>query len=180
MFKLISVTSTALVLTLVLPVAAQKQKPSVGAGPATPSTSTPPATPSSNPVTPSANNSSQTTNTTGAGSRRQEPCWKVAGVSPQAVQQRRSIEQNVRSQVAAVCSDSSLNAQQRHAKIHEIHAQAQQQMQGLITPEQQEALKACRASRGEGKEMGHPAAASGPCGETPSATPAPANNPGSN
>lgn len=182
MSKLTSVSCTALILALALPLAAQRATRSAGTPPSTPTASTPPATPSSNSTTPNAtNNSTQTTNTSGAGSRHQEPCWKVAGVSPSAIQQRRSIEQNVRSQIAAVCSDSSLTSQQRHAKIHEIHAQAQQQLQGLITPEQQEALKSCRASRGEGKEATHPpAAASGPCGETPSPTPATPNNPGPN
>ncbi|HEY6350177.1 MAG TPA: hypothetical protein VI636_12290 [Candidatus Angelobacter sp.] len=181
MFKPMSLGSSVVILALVLPIAAQRAPRSAGAPPSTPTASTPPSTPSSNPTTPGANNNStQTTNTTGTGSRRQEPCWKVAGVSPAALQQRRGIEQNVRSQVATVCADSSLTAQQRHAKIHEIHAQAQQQMQGLITPEQQEALKSCRASRGEGKETAHPAAGSGPCGEMPTKTPATPNNPGSN
>lgn len=181
MSKFTSISSMVLILALALPLAAQRASRSAGTPPSTPTTSTPPATPSSNPTTPSASsNTTQTTGTTGTGSRRQEPCWKVAGVSPSAIQQRRSIEQNARSQVAAVCSDSSLTAQQRHAKIREIHEQAQQQMQGLIAPEQMEALKSCRASRGEEKETVHPAAGSGPCGETPSATPAAPKNPGSN
>ena len=177
MSKPISPGSMVLILVLALPLAAQRASRSAGAAPSTPTSSTPPATPSSNPTAPSTNSSTnQNTGTTNPGSRRQEPCWKVAGISPSAIQQRRGIEQNVRSQIAAVCSDSALTAQQRHGKIQEIHTQAQQQMQGLITPEQMEALKSCRASRGEGKETVHPAAASGPCGQAPSGIPATPNN----
>src|SRR3974390_2409026 len=55
---------------------------------------------------------------------KQEPCWQVAGISKSAMDQRRSIQQGVRSQVEAACADSSLTAQQRSEKIREIHQQA--------------------------------------------------------
>ncbi|HLJ25779.1 MAG TPA: hypothetical protein VKY85_03650 [Candidatus Angelobacter sp.] len=177
MFQIKSVSCVVFLLGLALPLLAQRTPRSAGSAPATPQASTPPATPSTSSTagssaTGSSNASATgTTGGTASGSRRQEPCWKVAGVSPSALQQRRSIEQNTKSQVAAVCSDSSLTTQQRHQKIQSIHQQAQQEMQALIAPQQQEALKACRASRGEGKEAGHPAGAggAGPCGETATA-----------
>lgn len=99
---------------------------------------------------------------------RQQPCWEVAGVSKSAMEERRSIQQQTRSEVEAVCADSSLTAQQRQQKIRQIHEQAKQQMDGLISPQQMESLKACQASRNHGG--GHPSVAGGhgPCGEMPS------------
>jgi hypothetical protein len=78
---------------------------------------------------------------------KQEPCWQEAGVSKAAMEQRRSLEQGVRSQISAVCADPSLTTQQRNEKIREIHQQAHQQLEALITPQQQEAMKACQQSR---------------------------------
>jgi len=100
---------------------------------------------------------------------KQEPCWQEAGVSKATMEQRRSIEQGVRSQVSAVCADPSLSTQQRNEKIREIHQQAHQQLEALITPQQQEAMKACQQSRPHGgsgaARVGH--AGGGPCGEMP-------------
>jgi hypothetical protein len=164
-FKL--VTYVVLMLAIDLPVVALAQTGNKSAGnpPSTRQMSTPPATPS----TGTANNNGNGNGTTAA--PRREPCWKVAGISPQVLQQRRSIEQNAKSQIAALCSDSSLSAQQRRQKIHEIHQQTQQSLQGLITPQQEEALKACRASRGGTEAPQANMSGTGPCGNT--ATPAP-------
>ena len=103
---------------------------------------------------------------------KQEPCWQVAGISKSAMDQRRSIQQGVRSQVEAACADSSLTAQQRSEKIREIHQQAKQQIDALITPQQMEALHSCQQSRNHGGGM-HPSTphagggGHGPCGELP-------------
>jgi hypothetical protein len=82
------------------------------------------------------------------------------------MQQRKGIEESTHSQVESVCSDSSLTPQQKQQKIRQLRQQAQKQVIGLITPQQEQALKSCRASRGEGPHVGgmH-GAAGGPCGE---------------
>jgi hypothetical protein len=102
---------------------------------------------------------------------RQEPCWQEAGVSKATMEQRRSIEQGVRSQVSAVCADSALTPQQRNEKIREIHQQAHQELEALITPQQQEAMKACQESRqhpsGGRPPVAHVGGGTGPCGEMP-------------
>lgn len=122
---------------------------------------------------------SPSTNTTGnpssgGGMRgRREPCWQQAGIARDTIEKRRSIEQSAHSQVEAVCSDSSLTQQQKHQKIREIHAQTQQQLQGLITPQQEETLKSCQAAR-SGGNVPHPGSGKGPCGE---ALPAPSPTP---
>jgi hypothetical protein len=115
---------------------------------------------------------------------RQEPCWQEAGVSKAAMEQRRSIEQSVRGQVASVCANSSLTPQQRQQQIRQIHEQARQQMEALISPQQQEAIKSCQASRGHGGIGVHVGGGGhggmGPCGEMPSAkpsTPPPSTSP---
>jgi hypothetical protein len=100
----------------------------------------------------------------------QQPCWQQAGISQSAMQQRKQIEQSTRSQVEAVCLDSSLTPQQRREKNRQIRQQAHQQMQALISPEQQQALSACRAQRGGGHSMGggiHTGGGTGPCGDLP-------------
>jgi hypothetical protein len=116
-----------------------------------------------------------------AGQRvRQEPCWQEAGVSKAAIEQRRSIEQGVRGQVASVCANSSLTPQQRQQQIRQIHERAHQQIDALISPQQQEAIKSCQASRGHGGGGVHAGGGGrgmGPCDEMPSAksgTPQPA------
>jgi hypothetical protein len=101
---------------------------------------------------------------------RQQPCWQQAGISQSAMQQRRHIEQSNLIQIQAVCSDSSLTPQQRHEKIHQIHEQTRQQIEGLISPAQQQALRACQQehSVAHGGHIGgapHGGGGSGPCGE---------------
>jgi TolA-binding protein len=104
---------------------------------------------------------------------RQSPCWQQAGISQSAIEQRKQIEESTHGQVESVCNDSSLTPQQKQQKIHQLHQEAQQQMQGLITPQQEQALKSCREKRGEGPHMGgmH-RGGGGPCAEM-----TPANKP---
>jgi hypothetical protein len=104
-----------------------------------------------------------------ARSVQQQPCWQQAGISQSAMQQRRQIEESTRSQVQSVCSDSSLSVQQKREKIRQLREQAHQQMEGLISPSQQQGLKACqqeRAGARGGHGGGHPGGGgAGPCGE---------------
>ena len=113
------------------------------------------------------------------------PCWQVAGISKSAMEQRQAIQQRTRSEVEAVCADPSLSQQQRQQKIREIHEQAKQELDALVSPQQMEALKSCQQARNHGGSHpapGHPSASAGhgPCGEMPSTpvpTPPPGNKP---
>lgn len=113
------------------------------------------------------------------------PCWQVAGISKSAMEQRQAIQQRTRSEVEAVCADPSLSQQQRQQKIREIHEQAKQELDALVSPQQMEALKSCQQARSHGGSHpapGHPSASAGhgPCGEMPSTpvpTPPPGNKP---
>ena len=107
----------------------------------------------------------------------QPPCWEVAGISKSAMEQRQAIQQRTHSEVEAVCADPSLTPQQRQQKIRQIHEQAKQELDALVSPQQMEALKSCQEARNHGGSHpapGHPSASAGhgPCGEMPS-TPAP-------
>ena len=102
------------------------------------------------------------------------PCWQQVGISKSVIEQRRSIEQSTHAQVESVCADASLTPQQRRMKIKEIRQQARAQVDSIITPQQQEELKACNAERnpvhggGGGPRMG---GGPGPCGEVLSVPP---------
>ena len=100
----------------------------------------------------------------------QEPCWQVAGISKSAMEQRRTITQNTRSQVESVCADTALTISQKHEKIRQIREQARQQEEALVTPSQLEALHACQAERNHNPGVhaggGH-GGGSGPCGDLP-------------
>src|SRR5207244_7136316 len=104
----------------------------------------------------------------------EKPCWEVAGISKSAIAERRRIEQETRSQVQSVCNDSSVNEPQKREKIREIRQQSHQQIEALVSPQQQEALKACQSERTAG--AGHGAAGirrgEGPCGEMTAPKPA--------
>jgi len=85
---------------------------------------------------------------------RLEPCWEVAGVSKSALQQRRVIAQQARQEVEAVCANSSLSIQQKRQQIPQIHQRQRQEIDALITPAQQEAMRSCQEQRGHGGHGG--------------------------
>jgi hypothetical protein len=94
-----------------------------------------------------------------------EPCWQVAGVTKSAIQERRAIEQRGHQQLEAVCADSSLSLQQKRAQIKQIHQQEREQIEAIITPAQQEAIKSCQQERGHGGHVHAVGGHGGPCGD---------------
>jgi Spy/CpxP family protein refolding chaperone len=106
---------------------------------------------------------------------RRQPCWQQVGISQSAAQERRQIEENTRSQMESVCSDSSLSAQQKEQKIHQLREESRRQAEALINPQQEQELRSCRQQRGEGRggHGGHGGgmhSGGGPCGELPTGT----------
>ena len=97
---------------------------------------------------------------------RHQPCWQQAGVSQSVMQRHRSIEQSTHSQIAAVCGDAALTAQQKAQKVRQIREQARQQQDALLSSEQVAAIKSCHEQRG-----GHagPGVGGEGCGEMPTA-----------
>lgn len=96
---------------------------------------------------------------------RREPCWRQAGITQSIMQQRQQIERDAHSQIAAVCENSSLTPQQKQQQAREIHEQAQQKVNAVITPEQQNTLHACQQQRsGNRPNEGRRPGGAGPCG----------------
>jgi hypothetical protein len=141
-----------------------------------------PGSGSSQPSSPSTGSDSNSPGST-TGTPKQPPCWQQAGISKQVMGQRKDLEQQAKSQIAAVCADTTLTAQQRREKIKAIHQQTMQQVQALITTQQQEALKSCQVARKEAQtENGGgptPGSGKGPCGETPAGSGQPSAGTGS-
>ena len=96
-----------------------------------------------------------------------EPCWQQAGIQKSVIEQRWSIERDARTQVEAVCSNSSLTPQQKQQQAREIHQQAKQKMEGLMTADQEKALTACQQARGGNHAGGGREGTGGGCGEWP-------------
>ncbi len=79
-----------------------------------------------------------------------------------------------RTKVQGVCKDESLNEQQKREQIHQIRQEANQQAEGLLSAEQNEALKKCQAAQNGGKKpQGH---GGNPCGEPPQGEESPTPN----
>ena len=94
--------------------------------------------------------------------QRQEPCWKQAGISRSAVEQRQQIEHDAHSRIATVCEDSSLTPQQKQQQVKQIRQQAEEKVDALLTPEQLNTMHACQQQR-HGGNMEHHSGAT-PCG----------------
>jgi hypothetical protein len=98
---------------------------------------------------------------------RQTPCWRVAGISPQMVNQRWQIEDSAKTKIAGVCSDPALGPDQKLSKIHDIHKETDAEIAKLIPESQLTAFKQCQAQRDHEKAARPsrmPQKELGPCG----------------
>ena len=77
------------------------------------------------------------------------PCLRVAGISMSEFDQLRSIAQDARAQVRDVCTNASLNPQQKRQQIEGIHQQSHEKMTAIVSPDQRQAFMSCRARRGD-------------------------------
>lgn len=116
----------------------------------------------------------------------QEPCWQQAGIEQSVIEQIRTIAREARSQVEAVCSNSSLTPQQKQQQAREIREKAMQKREGLMTADQEKTLKTCQQEQHEnhpgngGMHQGgmHEGMGAGGCGEMPRAGSRPGGAPG--
>lgn len=95
---------------------------------------------------------------------RQMPCWRQAGLSAEMVNKRWKIQEEAKGKIAAVCSEPSSSAQQKHEKIDQIHLEADQEIAHLIPAKELQAFSQCQAAQDQAKP--HPAGQKelGPCG----------------
>src|SRR6184192_370987 len=98
---------------------------------------------------------------------RQTPCWRLAGIAPQMVNQRWRIEDNAKGKISAVCTDPALTAEKKREKIQEINAETEQEIAKIIPAKQLEAVKECEAERDQERAKRQGAKTQkelGPCG----------------
>jgi hypothetical protein len=106
-----------------------------------------------------------------------------AGVDQSVMEQLRTIQRDMHTQVEGVCSNTSLTPQQKNQQAHQIREQAHQKIAGLMTPDQQKSLMACREEHMGGHAgAGGLGESGGGCGEwqrngtrPTNGTPGPAN-----
>jgi hypothetical protein len=84
---------------------------------------------------------------------RPQPCWQQAGIAESVMEAHRNIMAATRAEVSSVCNDPALSQQQRVLKIRQIHQEARGKMASLITPDQEQAMNACRAERSEARNQ---------------------------
>ena len=82
-----------------------------------------------------------------SGHPRQIPCWEKVGVLPATMHRVTTIRETMQGQVAAVCSDESLSHDQKIDKIAGLKKTSKDQIDALIPAHQQEAIRACQATR---------------------------------
>jgi len=75
------------------------------------------------------------------------PCFKQAGVSDDTWQKIRDIHKSAHQQMVGICENTSLSAQQKREQIRDAFQQTEQQVHGLLTPQQQDPIKQCRQER---------------------------------
>ena len=98
--------------------------------------------------------------------RRQRlvPCWKQAGMTPEMVNERWKIEDQQKTRVAAVCNQPSTSAQQKRAKIDQIHLDTDQAIAHLIPAKELHAFNACQAELDKSRPHSMAEKEAGPCG----------------
>jgi hypothetical protein len=119
---------------------------------------------------------------------RQQPCYGVAGVSKAAVDRRAAVARSANAQVEAICANAALTPPQRSLEIRQIRQQERAEINTIITPQQQEAIRVCNQERRpvNTASVPHSGPARGPCGEllgnvgtpTPHPQPLPGTPPG--
>jgi periplasmic protein CpxP/Spy len=70
--------------------------------------------------------------------------------------QMKKIHQDAKAQIEAVNNDSSISAEQKHAKIQAIHRDTYKQVEAMLTPEQREKMRAWHQSH-HGEKSQHEA-----------------------
>jgi len=89
-----------------------------------------------------------------AGSHRQEaPCLKQAGISATTWEEIQSIHKGILQQVTSICQDSSLTTDQKRQQVQGAFRKGQHQIRNLLSPQQQEAFRACQQQRQQERQQ---------------------------
>ena len=98
--------------------------------------------------------------------RRPRPvnCWRQAGIAAGLINQQWKIRDEGKTRIAAVCSEASSSAQQKHDKIEQINMETEQEIAKLIPAKQMQAYKACQAEEAKNHPKSPQEKELGPCG----------------
>ena len=96
--------------------------------------------------------------------RVQVPCWKQAGMTPDMVNKRWTLEDQQKVRIAQVCTEPSTSAQQKHDKIEQIHADTDRALAQLIPVKELKAFNKCQAEVDQRRPKAPGEKELGPCG----------------
>ncbi len=92
------------------------------------------------------------------------PCWRQEGLTADMVNQRWKLQDEQKSKIAAVCTEPSTSAQQKHEKIDQIRVETDEAIARLIPIKERKTFDQCQAE--VERSNPHPAGEKelGPCG----------------
>jgi Spy/CpxP family protein refolding chaperone len=96
--------------------------------------------------------------TTQPGHRHQDELAKLNLTDDQKAQVK-AIHENMKTQMDAVKSDTTLTAEQKQAKMKELHKSSHEQVKQLLTPDQRKQMKADEKERKAERQQGGQTAA---------------------
>src|SRR5438309_7733088 len=73
------------------------------------------------------------------------PCWRQAGLTPDMVNERWKVEDEKKGKIAAVCTEASTSAQQKHEKIEQIDVETDAALARLIPAKERKIFDQCQA-----------------------------------
>jgi hypothetical protein len=91
-------------------------------------------------------------------------CWRLAGITPDMMNQRWKINDEAQVKVSQVCADPTLSPEKRQDKIHEIDEQRDKEIAHLIPAKELESYRSCQAKRDAERPANPDEKKLGPCG----------------
>jgi hypothetical protein len=75
------------------------------------------------------------------------PCWQQVGISRRSIRLWALLENDIKSEIALVCTNTSLTPAEREAKARQIRKQGDERGEKVISSDERAMLKACGAER---------------------------------
>lgn len=91
-------------------------------------------------------------------------CWRLAGITPDMMNQRWKINDEAQGRVKQVCADPTLSAEKRQERIHDIDDQRDKEIASLIPTKELDKYRSCQAERDAMRPVNPNEKQLGPCG----------------
>jgi hypothetical protein len=85
--------------------------------------------------------------------RQDAPCLKQAGISATTWEEIQTIHKGILQQVTSICQNSSLTTDQKRQQVQGAFQKGQHQIRNLLSPQQQEAFRACQQQRQQERQQ---------------------------